>query len=125
MNIKTVKVDNNQYGVAFFEGNRVINPNNVKKLKDSLKSYGRNLSPLTYINGDDECLKGKKIVDAFEGTEIQDADKAKYIVVVDGQHRISAAKELAEAKEFDLNDLMWAKIELPKEKTVEKKLLEI
>lgn len=113
-----------QYGVAFFEGNRVINPNNVKKLKDSLKNYG-NLSPLTYINGDDECLKGKKIVDAFDGTEIPDADKAMYIVVVDGQHRIIAAKELAEANEFDLNSLVWTKVELPEGKTVEEAVIEM
>lgn len=124
MNIKTVKVDNNQYGVAFFEGNRVINPNNVKKKKDSLKDYG-NLSPLTYINGDSEGLQGKKIVDAFDGTEIQDADKAQYIVVVDGQHRITAAKELAEANEFDLDSLVWTKVELPEGKTVEDVVIEM
>ena len=35
--MKTFNVDGSQFGVAFLEGNRNINPNNVKKMEKGLK----------------------------------------------------------------------------------------
>lgn len=120
-----VHIENVQYKVAFFEGNRVINSNSVEKHKESLLGFGRNLIPLIYLKGDDEALKGKKIVDAVEGTEILEADRTQYVVVVDGQHRFLAAKELADENKFDLANLVWNEVKIPEGKTVEDVIVEI
>lgn len=120
-----IQIKENQYKVAFFVGNRVINTNNVKKHKESLLEYGKNLIALTYIKGDDDALKGKMIVDAVDGTKIPEESKAQYVVVVDGQHRFLAAKELADENKFELANLVWDEVVIPEGKTVEDVLTEI
>ena len=111
--------------VAFLEGNRKLNTNNVKALKESLKKFGRNLNALSYIKGDAEQLKGRKIIDVETGEEVPEENKCSYRVVLDGQHRYMAALELSKSGEFNLEDLKWTEVTVPEGKTIEDVLLEI
>lgn len=122
--MKKIHINGSEYGVAFFEANRNINPNNVKSHKKSLKECG-NLTPLTYIKADAEQMKDKKIVDATDGSEVAEDQLTNYIVVVDGQHRYKAARELEEEGNFDMDALTWSEVNVPEGKTVEDVLVEI
>lgn len=120
----TIKVNETEFGVAFFEANRSINPNNVKNHKKSLKECG-NLTPLTFIKANAEQMKGKKIVDATDGSEVTENQLSNYIVVVDGQHRYKAARELEKEGNFDMDALTWSEVKVPEGKIVEDVLVEI
>ena len=39
-----------QKKIAFVDGNRAINENNVEKHVESLKEFGKNLVPLLYVD---------------------------------------------------------------------------
>lgn len=112
-----------QHKVAFLEGNRKLNPNNVKALKESLKKFGSNLNALTYIKAED--LKGRKIIDVEIGEEVPEGSRGGYIVVLDGQHRYKAALELSKSGEFNLDNLKWSEVDVPEGKTIEDVLIEI
>lgn len=118
-----IKINGNNYQVAFLEGNRKLNANNVKALRESLKKFGRNLNALTYIKAED--LKDRKIVDVETGEEVLNENRSSYIVVVDGQHRYKAALELSKSYQFNLDNLKWAEVEVPEGKTIEDVLIEI
>lgn len=109
--------------VAFLEGNRKLNVNNVKALKESLKKFGSNLNALTYIKAED--LKGRKIIDVETGEEVPEERRGSYIVVLDGQHRYKAALELSKSGEFNLDNLKWSEVVVPEGKTIEDVLIEI
>lgn len=94
--------------VAFIEGNRVLNQNNVCKHKESLKKFGRNLVPLLYVDAKD--VSDRAIYDASTGEKV--GDKYGWIVVIDGQHRYKAALELSKEGQFDMNSLKWEKVDL-------------
>ena len=98
--------------VAFVNGNRAINENNVKKHMGSLEKFGRNLVRLLYVNADD--VEGYEIHDAATDKIIEKEDYGDYIVILDGQHRFRAAMKLDadESKEFTLDNLRWDKVEL-------------
>lgn len=107
-----VKIGTEVKKVAFVDGNRAINENNVKKHVTSLEKFGRNLVKLLYVDAKD--VEGYDIHDA-DTDEIVEKDKYdEYIVVLDGQHRFKAAMRLAtdETKNFTLNNLRWDKVEL-------------
>lgn len=122
--MKTFNVDGNNFGVAFLEGNRNINPNNVKKMEVSLKEFGKNLMPMVYIKADDARLNGRKLKDAIDGTTVEEGNRANYIVVLDGQHRFAAAVKM-EKEGFDTSKLLWEELKLDKNKTIEEALIEI
>lgn len=103
--MKTFKVNGSDFGVAFLEGNRNINPNNVKKMEVSLKEFGKNLMPMVYVKADDDRLNGRKLKDAIDNTDVAEEDRANYIVVLDGQHRFTAAVKMKKKKGLIL--LSW------------------
>ena len=122
--MKTFKVNGSDFGVAFLEGNRNINSNNVKKMEVSLKEFGKNLMPMVYIKADDARLNGRKLKDAIDGTTVEEGNRANYIVVLDGQHRFTAAVKM-EKEGFDTSKLLWEELKLDENKTIEEALIEI
>lgn len=122
--MKTFNINGSQFGVAFIDGNRSINPNNVKKMKKSLKEFGKNLMPMVYIKADDARLNDRKLKDAVDGTTVEEGYRANYIVVLDGQHRFTAAVKMEE-EGFDTSKLLWEELKLDKNKTIEEALIEI
>lgn len=120
--MKTFKVNGSEFGVAFIEGNRNISTNNVKKMKDSLKEFGKNLMPMVYIKADDARLNGRKLKDAIDGNDIAEGDRANYIVVIDGQHRFTAAAKMEEEGGFDTSKLFWGQFDLLCNMTIEEAL---
>ena len=101
--------------IAFVEGNRAINKNNVRRHIESLKKFGRNLVPLLYVEAEE--VKGHTLYDAVseERTVIKPEDYKDYWVILDGQHRYKAAVELANSEEangFTLDALTWQKVQL-------------
>ena len=109
--------------VAYFEGNRPLNNSNVRKHKESLLNFGGNLQPLLYVDAAE--VGERTIKDADTGEKVAAVDYPNYLVVVDGQHRYKAAKELAdEGAGFTPDKLKWEKVEL-KGKTVEEVLIEV
>lgn len=122
--MKQFNINGNNFGVAFLEGNRNINSNNVKKMEVSLKEFGKNLMPMVYIKADDARLNGRKLKDAIDGTTVEEGNRANYIVVLDGQHRFTAAVKM-EKEGFDTSGLLWEELKLDENKTIEEALIEI
>lgn len=122
--MKQFNINGNNFGVAFLEGNRNINFNNVKKMEVSLKEFGKNLMPMVYIKADDARLNGRKLKDAIDGTTVEEGNRANYIVVLDGQHRFTAAVKM-EKEGFDTSKLLWEELKLDENKTIEEALIEI
>lgn len=122
--MKTFNINGSQFGVAFLEGNRNIVPSNVKKMEASLKEFGKNLMPMVYVKADDARLDGRKLKDAIDGTDVAEDNRASYIVVLDGQHRFTAAVKMEE-EGFDTSKLLWEELKLDKNKTIEDALIEI
>lgn len=99
--------------VAFVGGNRAINKNNVKRQLASLKKFHRNITPLLYVEAGE--IEGYRIYEAGTDNQIAPCDFSDYIVILDGQHRFMAAKQLASSEDaggFTLDDLLWQRIEL-------------
>lgn len=112
-----------QKQIAYFEGNRPLNKLNVKKHKESLLNFGGNLQPLLYIEAEE--VGKRTIKDADTGEIVAAEDYPNYWVVVDGQHRYTAAKELTdEGANFTLDKLKWEEVQL-NGKTVEEVLIEV
>lgn len=123
--MKQFNINGNNFGVAFLEGNRNINTNNVKKMEDSLKEFGKNLMPMVYVKADDARLNGRKLKDAIDNTDVAEGDRASYIVVIDGQHRFKAALKMEEEKTFDTSKLVWKELKLEGNMQIEDALIEI
>lgn len=99
--------------IAFIDGNRAINKNNVKKHVESFKKFGKNLVPLLYVEATD--VVGHTLYDAESGEVVAPESYSEYWVVLDGQHRYKAAQELAaseDANGFTLDALWWEKVNL-------------
>ena len=112
MSKNEVKIGTEVKKVAFVDGNRAINENNVKKHAASLEKFGRNLVRLLYVDAND--VEGYDIHDADTDEIVEKENYGDYIVILDGQHRFKAAMRLAadENKEFSLDSLRWDKVEL-------------
>lgn len=109
--------------IAFVDGNRAINKNNVKKHIESLKKFGKNLVPMLYVEAAE--VEGHTLYDADTGEVVAPEDYPNYWVVLDGQHRYKAAVELAASDEgFTLDALKWEPVELG-EYTFEDVLIEV
>ena len=99
--------------IAFVDGNRAINENNVEKHVESLKEFGKNLVPLLYVDATE--VGNRKIFDAITDEEVKPEQYGDYNVVLDGQHRFKAALRLADSDEangFTLDNLKWEKVDL-------------
>jgi hypothetical protein len=81
------------FSVAFVAGNRSINEKNIKSKKGSFEEFKCNLVPLLFVKGEKAVADGCTLVDSTSGKEIQNAKADSYIVVLDGQHRYTAAIE--------------------------------
>ena len=102
-----------QKKIAFVDGNRAINENNVEKHVESLKEFGKNLVPLLYVDATE--VGNHKIFDAITDEEVKPEQYGDYDVVLDGQHRYKAALKLADSDEadgFTLDNLKWEKVDL-------------
>ena len=87
------------------------------------RKCGGNLLPLLYIEAAE--VGERTIKDADTGEIVAAEDYPNYWVVVDGQHRYRAAKELADEEEnFTLDNLKWQKVQ-PNGKTIEEVLIEV
>ena len=112
--------------IAFIDGNRAINKNNVKKHVESFKKFGKNLVPLLYVEATD--VVGHALYDAESGEVVAPEDYSKYWVILDGQHRYKAAVELAaseDANGFTLEALKWDKVEMKDGLTFDDYLIEV
>lgn len=96
--------------ICFVDGNRAINKNNVKKHVESLKTFGRNLVPLLYVEAEE--VKGHTLYDADTEEVVAPEGYKDYWVVLDGQHRYKAARQLTDDDGFTMDSLNWQKIEL-------------
>lgn len=81
------------FSVAFVAGNRSINEKNIKSKKSSFEEFKCNLVPLLYVSGEKAVADGCKLVDSFTGKGIDSSKAESYIVVLDGQHRFTAAMD--------------------------------
>lgn len=87
--------------IAFVRGNRDIAAKNKNSKKSSLTRCGMNLVPMLLVEGKKAVEDGCKLMNP-DGNKIPDNAADSYYVVVDGQHRYTAAMELkkdAENKE--------------------------
>jgi len=108
-----IKIGTTVKKVAFVDGNRAINENNVGKHVMSLKEFGRNLVPFLYVDAVE--VSDRRLFDAVTDEEIKQEHYGEYIVMIDGQHRFKAALRLADSDEsngFTLDCLKWEKVEL-------------
>lgn len=99
--------------IAFVDGNRAINENNVEKHVESLKEFGKNLVPLLYVDATE--VGNRKIYDAITDEEVKPEQYGDYNVVLDGQHRYKAGLRLVDSDEangFTLDNLKWEKVDL-------------
>ena len=112
--------------IAFVDGNRAINKNNVKKHVESFKKFGTNLVPLLYVEATE--VEGRTLYDAETGEVVAPEDYPNYWVILDGQHRYKAAVELAaseDANGFTLDALKWEKVEMKESLTFDDYLIEV
>ena len=92
MNISTLKdIKNASINVCFIQGNRQVSNKNVKSKTASIDKYGI-LVPLMYVKGTKAVKDGCSLMTS-DGKPIPSEEADKYIVIVDGQHRYSAAIE--------------------------------
>ena len=79
--------------IAFVYGNRDIAAKNKNNKKSSLKECSMNLVPMLLVEGKKAVEDGCKLMSP-NGEEIPNNAANSYYVVVDGQHRYTAATEL-------------------------------
>ena len=108
--------------LAFTDINRQINRSIVNSKKKSIEEFGL-LSPITVIDAKDVIEKGITVYDASNHNDVIDADNAEnYLVILDGQHRYAAIKELNKKdKYYDI----WLMYPLNREVAVSTLIMEI
>lgn len=79
--------------IAFIKGNRSVNSKNISKKKESFEKFGMNLVPLMYVEGQKAVNDGCTLVHPITKEDIPDEEASKYVAIVEGQHRYTAAKE--------------------------------
>lgn len=79
--------------IAFVYGNRDIAAKNKNNKKSSLKECSMNLVPMLLVEGKKAVEDGCKLMNP-NGEEVPNSAADSYYVVVDGQHRYTAAMEL-------------------------------
>lgn len=108
--------------LAFTNVNRQINRSIVNSKKKSIEEFGL-LAPITVVDAKDVIEKGITVYDANNPTDVIDADNAEnYLVILDGQHRYTAIKELNKKdKYYDI----WLMYPLNREVAVSTLIMEI
>lgn len=79
--------------IAFVYGNRDIAAKNKNNKKSSLKECSMNLVPMLLVKGEKAVEDGCTLMNP-DGTKIPNDAAGSYYVIVDGQHRYTAAMEL-------------------------------
>lgn len=79
--------------IAFVYGNRDIAAKNKNNKKSSLKECSMNLVPMLLVKGEKAVEDGCTLMN-LDGTKIPNDAAGSYYVIVDGQHRYTAAMEL-------------------------------
>lgn len=79
--------------VSFVKGNRNVDRKNLKQKKTSIVECGQ-LVPIIIINSEEAIAEGLTIVDCETGVEVPQSEAQNYVVIVEGQHRYKAIKEL-------------------------------
>ena len=108
--------------LAFTNVNRQINRSIVNSKKKSIEEFGL-LAPITVVDAKDVIEKDITVYDANNPTDVIDADNAEnYLVILDGQHRYTAIKELNKKdKYYDI----WLMYPLNREVAVSTLIMEI
>lgn len=108
--------------LAFTNVNRQINRSIVNSKKKSIEEFGL-LAPITVVDAKDVIEKGITVYDANNPTDVIDADNAEnYLVILDGQHRYTAIKELNKKdKYYDI----WLMYPLNREVAISTLIMEI
>lgn len=92
MIISTLKdIKNEGVNVCFVKGNRQVSNKNMRSKTASICKYGI-LVPLMYVKGTKAVEDGCSLMTS-DRKPISNEEADKYIVIVDGQHRYSAAIE--------------------------------
>lgn len=92
MTISTLKdIKNESINVCFVKGNRQVSNKNVKSKTTSIKKYGI-IIPLMYVKGEKAVEDGCELVTS-DRKPIPCEEANKYIVIIDGQNRYTAAIE--------------------------------
>jgi hypothetical protein len=105
------EIVNSGLKVAFLAENRKVNKTNLKSKADSLKATGGNLVPLMYITAEKAINDGRIVVDAQTGKQVTMEEAKDYIVILDGQHRYTAA--IANGLDLSSIYLFEAYLDLP------------
>lgn len=79
--------------IAFIKGNRSVNSKNISRKKKSFEKFGMNLVPLMYVDGQKAVNDGCTLVHPITKEDIPDEEASKYVAIVEGQHRYTAAEE--------------------------------
>lgn len=91
--LTSTDIQNEGKKIAFVAGNRDVLSKNKKSKITSLTKCKMNLVPILLVKGDKAVADGCTLVNPTDGKPIED-DASRYYVVVDGQHRYTAAMEL-------------------------------
>jgi hypothetical protein len=90
MVISTLKdIKSESINVCFVKGNRQVSNKNVKSKAASIDKYGI-IIPLMYVKGEKAVEDGCELVTS-DGEPIPCEEADKYIVIIDGQNRYTAA----------------------------------
>mgnify|MGYP000537329947 FL=1 len=100
---KIFTLEGSEKMLAFTNVNRKINKSIVNSKKKSIEEFGL-LTPITVVDAKDVIDKGITVYDASNPKDIVDSDNAdNYLVILDGQHRYAAIRELNKKdKYFDI-----------------------
>ena len=85
--------------LAFTNVNRKVNKSIVNAKKKSIEDNGL-LSPIMIVDATEVTSKGFKVYDADTNEEVPTAKVGDYLVIIDGQHRYKAIKELNKADKY-------------------------
>ena len=119
---KIFTLEGSEKMLAFTNVNRKINKSIVNSKKKSIEEFGL-LTPITVVDAKDVIDKGITVYDASNPKDIVDSDNAdNYLVILDGQHRYAAIRELNKKdKYFDI----WLMYPLNKDVAITTMLMEI
>lgn len=107
--------------VAFTNANRKIDKSVVKTKKESIKNKGL-LLPIVVVDAKELAGKKFELYDADTSEKLSEDKLESYLVIVDGQHRYKAIKELE--KEKVLCDI-WLMYPLNKKLAIANLIMEI
>ena len=110
--------------IARLEANRDLNPKAVNDKKKSLLAKGQ-LVPAVMVEAVDAVNAGLKVVEFTTGVEIKSEELAKYVVLLDGNHRYEAHRKLVVSKKNEYKKDYYLMYTLQPEVAIAEALAEI